>query len=111
MRNIETRKPLQTRRLQTIGWGVRKSVDDAQLLRLTRPAMSDTITKSNSIGINKWAAGHRIIKIARYGYGDAQEIAWLRDDGARAIETNGDPAFEWESGFDSEWYVITGLRA
>ena len=73
--------------------------------------MNATETKSNSIGINKWAAGHRIIEVARYGYGDAQEIAWLRDDAARAIETNGDPAFEWEPGFDSEWYVITGLRA
>ena len=41
MRNIETRKPLKTRRLQTIGLGVRKSVDDAQLLRIVVPVSAN----------------------------------------------------------------------
>lgn len=59
--------------------------------------------KSNSIGINKWAGEMTIAEIGRVGSGDDLLIAWQRSDGERAIETNGDPVFEWYGGFEEAW--------
>lgn len=63
--------------------------------------------KSNSIGINKWAGGKdlELVWVRTDGSGNADNTlrGWLRSDGARAIETNGDPCFEHEAGFDLAW--------
>lgn len=50
-------------------------------------------TTTNSIGINKWANGMGISEIKRVGDGDNRIIAWRREDGEVALETNGDPIF------------------
>lgn len=57
----------------------------------------------NSIGIKKWAAGYHALEVWTFGEGDARLVGWLRDDGVRAIETNADPCFEYEPGFDELW--------
>lgn len=59
--------------------------------------------QTNSIGISKWANGMEIEKVWESGEGDNRMIGWERSDGARAIETNGDPAFEGEEGFATGW--------
>ena len=65
---------------------------------------------SNSIGINKWAAGQQLAQVWARGEGDRQTIGWERSDGERAIETNGDPVFAGESGFEEAWAVGVQLQ-
>jgi hypothetical protein len=43
--------------------------------------------------------------------GDARLIGWERADGARAIETNADPVFDWQDGFDQLWAAEGQLDA
>lgn len=74
---------------------------------LFRRMIQDAMT-TTSMGINKWSGGQRIFKIGESGEGDSRMVAWVRADGARAIETNGDPQFEWEDGFDEAWEKIVG---
>lgn len=62
--------------------------------------MSNT---TNSVGIAKWADTQSIEIAWQNGTGDARQIGWTRADGARAIETNGDPVFEDAIGFDGSW--------
>lgn len=64
--------------------------------------------KTESIGIQKWAGGQTISRIWQNGEGDWRMIGWQRADGARAIETNGDPAFEHEPGFEEAWKECAG---
>ena len=59
--------------------------------------------KTNSIGISKWASDQSIEQVWESGTGDNRIIGWEREDGERSIETNGDPVFEFESGFDEIW--------
>lgn len=66
---------------------------------------------SNSIGINKWAAGQQLAQVWARGEGDRQTIGWERSDGERAIETNGDPVFEGEEGFEEAWELGMGIAA
>lgn len=59
-------------------------------------------TMTNSIGINKWAAGMSIEVTGSTGEGDNKVTAWKRSDGKFGLETNGDPVFgvaaeEWVS--------------
>lgn len=75
---------------------------------LFRRMLQDSVT-TNSIGINKWSGGQRIFKVGESGEGEARMVAWVRSDGARAIETNGDPEFEGSDVFDLEWEKITRL--
>lgn len=49
--------------------------------------------KTTSIGITKWAGNMDIEMVAAAGEGDNKVIAWRRDDGVVALETNGDPVF------------------
>ena len=64
--------------------------------------------KTNSIGINKWAGNQGIELVWATGDGDGAWSLWKREDGARAIATNGDPVFEGEDGFEEAW--ISGIR-
>ena len=53
-----------------------------------------------SIEIEKWAGGEAVEESWR----STSELAgWTRADGARAIETNGDPVFEEDEGFEDLW--------
>lgn len=63
---------------------------------------------TDSIGIKKWAGELEIEEVARRGEGDARMIAWERSDGARAIQTNGDPVWDGEEGFEEAWEGIVG---
>lgn len=58
---------------------------------------------TNSIGIQKWAANQNVEQVWVTGEGDNQLVGWLRADGARAIETNADPVFDTEEGFEEMW--------
>lgn len=62
---------------------------------------------ANSIGINKWANGQSIECAGSSGEGDSKITGWVRADGARAIETNGDPVFESEDGFEEAWSSLS----
>ena len=59
--------------------------------------------ETTSIGIYKWAHPATAELAWETGVGDARLRGWERADGARAIETNGDPLFEGEAGFDETW--------
>lgn len=72
-----------------------------------RRMIQDSVT-TNSIGINKWSGGQRIFKVGESGDGASLMVAWVRADGARAIETNGDPNFEGSEEFDAAWKTIVG---
>lgn len=61
------------------------------------------MTTTSSIGIGKWLGEHSAKVVWVRGEGDERCIGWIRSDGARAIETNGDPCFEGEDGFESAW--------
>ena len=63
--------------------------------------------KTASLGIEDWAGQSDIVQCGSYGRGDARMIAWERDDGTRAIETNGNPIFEGETGFEESWELCT----
>lgn len=65
---------------------------------------------SQSIGINKWAKGHSLEQVWARGEADEKTIGWQRSDGERAIETNGDPVFPGESGFEVSWAVGVELQ-
>lgn len=54
---------------------------------------------TNSIGVRKWSAGKTIEQAWRNG----ELIGWKRADGARIIETNGDPIEEEDEGFNEVW--------
>jgi len=75
---------------------------------LFRAMLQDSVT-TNSIGINKWSGGQRIFKVGESGDGDSRMVAWVRADGARAIDTNGDPDFEWSDEFDAAWEKLLRL--
>lgn len=62
----------------------------------------------NSAGISKWASGHELKWAGKHGIGDSMIVGWIRDDGARAISTNGDPEFDGEDGFEEAWQLIVG---
>jgi len=65
-------------------------------------ALVTTTITTNSIGIQRWAAHQGAEIVWENGIGDARIVGWRRDDGERAIETNGDPVFDGE-GFDELW--------
>lgn len=67
------------------------------------------MSTSTSIGIRKWAGDQAIETVWTSGDGDRRCIGWVRWDGARAIETNGDPSFEGCDGFEEAW--TDGLRS
>lgn len=59
--------------------------------------------ETTSIGIYKWAHPVTAELLWESGVGDSRIRGWQRADGARAIETNGDPVFEGENGFAEVW--------
>jgi hypothetical protein len=63
--------------------------------------------KTSSLGIEDWAGQSDIVQCGSYGRGDARMIAWERDDCTRAIETNGNPIWEGEEGFEAAWELCT----
>ena len=67
--------------------------------------------KSQSIGINKWAGNLAIEMVGQSGQGDQRLIGWRREDGALAIEGNGDPWVQDEPGFYGVWRALTGEAA
>lgn len=66
--------------------------------------------QTNSIGISKWAGEQAIECTWSVGEGDARLTGWTRADGERAIETNGDPVFEGDDGFEDAW-AARGLES
>lgn len=64
-------------------------------------------TKSNSIGINKWSKDQSVEMAGQSGESESRITGWVRADGARAIETNGDPVFESEEGFEEAWSSLS----
>lgn len=62
---------------------------------------------ANSIGINNWSKGQCVEMAGHSGEGESRIIGWVRADGARAIETNGDPVFESEDGFEEAWSSLS----
>ena len=65
--------------------------------------MNTTTEQTTSIGITLWASGQGIEQVWSRGEGDARLIGWERADGQRAIETNGQPVFDGEDGFEAAW--------
>jgi hypothetical protein len=57
-----------------------------------------------SITIAKWAEGHELTLVLEAE--DGKVRGWMRDDGRRAIETQGDSIFEDERGFDAGWAYL-----
>lgn len=53
----------------------------------------------DSIGIKK-ALGSNLTWVGSRGEGDSKITLWRNVDGREAIETNGDPVFEGEAGFE-----------
>lgn len=62
----------------------------------------------NSIGIRKWACGQTLELVASVGDGDGKLTLFRRGDGLEAIETNGDPVFEGDTGFEELREQIVG---
>lgn len=63
---------------------------------------------TGSSGITAWAGGMAIEDEWTTGSGDARLTGWVRADGARAIETNGDPVFDGDDGFVDAWAAGSG---
>jgi hypothetical protein len=61
-----------------------------------------------STGISAWIDDQDARVAWERGEGDARQVGWIRDDGARAIETNGDPIGEDDDGFEAAWEGLTG---
>ena len=68
-------------------------------------------TQTTSIGITLWACGQGIEQVWSRGEGDARLIGWERADGQRAIETNGQPVFDGEDGFEEAWSGTPSSRS
>ena len=66
-------------------------------------AMYPENPQTNSIGIRNWSEGQELTEVFFIGLGDSRLIGWKRHDGARAIETNGDPIFEGGEDFETMW--------
>ena len=65
-------------------------------------------TEISSVGIRKFAGNLEIELVGSTGHGDSKLSLWRRDDGQEAIETNGDPVFAGENGFDEARTQIVG---
>jgi len=59
--------------------------------------------KTTSIGIRQWAGEMDIWEVWSIGEGDSRLIGWRRGDGEHAIETNADPVWESDEGFQEMW--------
>lgn len=68
--------------------------------------MKNTIETTTSIGINRWSHGQKLTRLWSRGAGDARLTGWQREDGQLAIETNGEPIFESEDGFEEAWSAV-----
>jgi hypothetical protein len=56
-------------------------------------------SKCRSVGIRAWAAEQAL----EIEWASGEIRGWSRRDGERAIETNGDPVFESDDGFEAAW--------
>lgn len=57
---------------------------------------------SNSAGIRRlFSPTTKLFQLGSFGQGDSKMVLWESQTGVRIIETNGDPVYSHESGFDA----------